>query len=192
MYAVIGLIFSITFVVISFLAKVPTYRVSPVFLIPIMWVPFLLRRWLHLNPIHYFLFGIALLLHDLGAFGLYQNGLPEKWRVVPMLGWSWDIYVHFYFAFAVTFIFYRALEYHLELRPWQTAFFTLMFIMGAGGLHEVMEYASYLLLGEERGMLKPHTAYFLDTSRDLMNNFLGCMTALIIYRLLRAVRRPLR
>jgi uncharacterized membrane protein YjdF len=192
MYAVIGLIFSIGFVVISFLARVPTYKVSPVFLIPIMWVPYLLRRWLHLNPIHYLLFGIALLLHDLGAFGLYQNGLPERWRVVPALGWSWDIYVHFYFAFAVTFIFYRAMEYHLELQPWQTAFFTLMFIMGSGGLHEVMEYTSYLLLGEERGMLKPHTAYFLDTSRDLMNNFLGCMTALIIYRLLRAVRRPLR
>ena len=105
---------------------------------------------------------------------------------------SWDIYVHFYFAFAGTFIFYRALEHHLEMRPWQTAFFTLMFIMGAGGIHEVMEYTSYLLLGEERGMLKPHTAYFFDTSRDLMNNFLGCITALVLYRILRALRRPLR
>jgi len=183
MVALIGLLFSITFVVIAIFAKLPTYRVSPAFLIPILWTPFFLRRWLRLNPVHYFLFAIALLLHDLGAFGLYQK---------EVLGKSWDIYVHFYFAFAATFIFYRALEYHLELRPWQTAFFTLMFIMGAGGLHEVMEYTSFLLLGEEKGMLKPHTAYFLDTSRDLMNNFLGCMSALIIYRILRALRRPLR
>jgi uncharacterized membrane protein YjdF len=192
MYAAIGLFFSLAFVVISLFAKVQTYKVSALFLVAIVWIPFFLRNWLHLNPIHYVLFGIALLLHDFGAFGLYQHGLPENWRVLPFLGWSWDIFVHFYFAFAATFIFYRALEYHLELKQWQTGFFTLMFIMGAGGLHEVMEYASYLLLGEERGMLKPHTAYFLDTSRDLMNNFLGCMTALIIYRILRALRRPLR
>jgi uncharacterized membrane protein YjdF len=192
MYAAIGLVFSIAFVVISIFAKVPTYRVSALFLIFILWIPFFLRRWLHLNPIHYVLFGIALLMHDLGAFGFYQNGLPERWRVLPGMGQSYDVYVHFYFAFAATFIFYRALEYHLELRPWQTAFFTLMFIMGAGGIHEVMEYASYLLLGEEKGMLKPHTAFFLDTSRDLTNNFLGCVTALVIYRILRAVRRPLR
>lgn len=183
MYALIGLLFSITFVVISFFAKVPTYKVAAVFLIVIVWIPYLFRRWLHLNPVHYLLFAIALLIHDLGAFGYYQSGF---------FGLSYDIYVHFYFGFAASLIFYRALEHHLELPPWQTAFFTLMFIMGAGGLHEVMEYASYLLLGEERGMLKPHTAYFLDTSRDLMNNFLGCITALVIYRILRALRRPLR
>src|SRR5438552_2500982 len=143
MYVPTGLIFSIAYIVIGFYAKVPTYKVAPVFLIPILWAPYLLRRWLHLNPYHYLLYGIALLLHDLGAFGFYQNGLPESWRVLPILGKSYDIYVHFYFAFVATFIFYRALEYHLELRPWQTALFTLMFIMGAGGLHEVMEYASY-------------------------------------------------
>jgi uncharacterized membrane protein YjdF len=183
MYALIGLVFSIAFVVITFSAKVPTYKVSAVFLIPILWIPFLLRRWLHLNPIHYLLFAIALLLHDLGAFGFYQRGF---------FGLTWDTYVHFYFGFAATFIFFRALEYHLEMRPWQTAGFTLMFVMGSGGIHEVTEYVSYLLLGEERGMLKPHTAYFFDTSRDLMNNFLGCITALVIYRILRALRRPLR
>jgi uncharacterized membrane protein YjdF len=192
MYVPTGLIFSIAFVIIGFKGNVPTYKVAPVFLIPILWAPYLLRRWLHLNPYHYLLYAIALLLHDLGAFGFYQNGLPENWRVLPILGHSYDIYVHFFFAFAATFIFYRALEYHLELPQWQTALFTLMFIMGSGGIHEVIEYASYLLLGEEKGMLKPHTAYFLDTSRDLMNNFLGCITALVIYRLLRALRRPMR
>jgi len=192
MYVPTGLLFSILFVIVSFMAKVPGYKLAPVFLIPILWIPYVIRRWLHLNPYHFLLFAIALLIHDFGAFGFYQNGLPEKWRVLPFMDRSYDIYVHFFFAFAATFMFYRALEYHLELRQWQTAFFTLMFIMGAGGLHEVMEYASYLLLGEERGMLKPHTAYFLDTSRDLMNNFLGCLTALVIYRILRALRRPLR
>ncbi len=189
MYVPTGLLFSLAFIVIGFMARVPGYKMAPAFLIPILWVPYLLRRWLHLNPYHYLLFALALLVHDCGAFGFYQN-LPQRLRVLGID--SYDIYVHFFFAFAATFMFYRALEYHLELRQWQTAFFTLIFIMGFGGLHEVMEYCSYLLLGEEHGMLKPHTAYFLDTSRDLMNNFLGCLTALVIYRLLRAVRRPLR
>ena len=124
MYALIGLLFSITFVVIAFFAKVPTYKVAPTFLIPILWIPYFFRGWLRLNPAHYLLFGIAMLMHDLGAFGFYQRSF---------FGRSYDIYVHFYFAFAATFMFYRALEYHLELRPWQTGFFTLMFIMGAAG-----------------------------------------------------------
>ncbi|HEV8606680.1 MAG TPA: DUF2238 domain-containing protein [Tepidisphaeraceae bacterium] len=182
MYVPTGLIFSIAIIIIAFVAKVPTYKVSPVFLIPILWAPYALRRWLHLHPFHYLLFALALLLHDLGAFGLYQRGV---------FGVSFDIYVHFYFAFVATFVIYRALEHHLGLRPWQTALFTLLFIMGFGGIHEVMEYASYLLLGEERGMLKPHTAYILDTSRDLTNNFLGCLAALLIHTILRAFRRPL-
>jgi len=52
--------------------------------------------------------------------------------------------------------------------------------MGIGALHEIMEYMSYLLLGEQRSMLKPSTSYFFDTQRDLTNNLLGALTALLI------------
>src|SRR6476646_4355232 len=112
MYVPTGLIFSIAFVVIGFMAKVPGYKLAPAFLIPILWIPYLFRRWLHLNPYHYLLFALALLVHDLGAFGFYQN-LPERLRVFSHVD-SYDIYVHFFFAFAATFMFYRALEYHIE------------------------------------------------------------------------------
>src|SRR5258705_1723957 len=182
MYAAIGILFSIAFPIIAIIASVPTYHVSPAFLIPLLWIAYALRRRLHIHPFHYLLFALALLLHDLGAFGLYQKS---------PLGLSFDIYVHFYFAFAATFIFYRAIEHNLPLRPWQVALFTLLFIMGMGGIHEVMEYASYLLLGEEKGMLKPHTSYIFDTSRDLSNNYLGCLTGLTINAIVRILRRPL-
>ena len=61
--------------------------------------------------------------------------------------------------------------------------------MGFGAIHELFEYASYLLLGEERGMLKPSTAYFFDTQRDLLNNFLGVLTALLAPAVWERVRR---
>jgi uncharacterized membrane protein YjdF len=181
MHAAIALLSSIIILIIAFFAKVPTYRVSPAFLIPLIWLVYALRRRLHIHPFHYLLFALAVLLHDLGAFGLYQKS---------PLGLSFDIYVHFYFAFAATFIFYHALEHSLPLRTWQVALFTLLFIMGMGGIHEVMEYGSYLLLGE-KGMLKPTTSYFFDTSRDLTNNLLGCLTAQIVIAIARVFRRPL-
>jgi uncharacterized membrane protein YjdF len=49
-----------------------------------------------------------------------------------------------------------------------------------------MEYGSYLLLGEERGMLKPSTSYAFDTQRDLVNNLLGTLTALTLGAMFRA------
>ena len=55
-----------------------------------------------------------------------------------------------------------------------------MFMMGIGAIHEIMEYMTFLVLGEERGMLKPSTSYFLDTQRDLTNNLLGTLTALLL------------
>jgi uncharacterized membrane protein YjdF len=64
------------------------------------------------------------------------------------------------------------------MKPWQLNVVTFMFIMGLASLHEIMEYASYLLLGEEKGMLKPSTSYFFDTQRDLLSNLLGALTAL--------------
>jgi hypothetical protein len=53
-----------------------------------------------------------------------------------------------------------------------------------------MEYVTYLLLGEERGMLKPHTSYFFDTQRDLLNNLLGTLTALMVITIAQRFTSP--
>jgi uncharacterized membrane protein YjdF len=91
--------------------------------------------------------------------------------------------VHFYFAVVGALILRRALGHHLpNVRPWHLDVTTLLFIMGFGAIHEIMEYASFLLLGEARGMLKPTTSYFFDTQRDLTNNLLGCALALVVRR----------
>ena len=73
-----------------------------------------------------------------------------------------------------------ALSHHFGdvLKPWQLNVTALLFVMGVG-LHEIMEYMSFLMLGRDRGMLKPDIMYFFDTQRDLLNNLLGATTALV-------------
>ena len=181
----IATVASVVFLIISATAKVPTYRVNPVFLLPLMWAPYWLRRRLFLTPVHYVLFALAISIHDLGAYGFYQRS---------PLPFSYDIFVHYYFAIAVTLMLHRALEKNFPiLRPWQVNVTALLFMMGIGALHEIMEYMSYLLLGEEKGMLKPSTSYFFDTQRDLTNNLLGALTALclafILQRIFDSTRR---
>ena len=168
-YLLIGAVASAIFVVAAALTWLPGYRVAPVFLLPALWGVYLLRHRLHVHPFHFGVYASALVLHDLGAFGLYQRGV---------FGVSFDVIVHFYFALAVALVLHRALRRNVRLKPWQAAGTTLLFVMGMGALHEIMEYGTYLALGEERGMLKPSTSYVFDTQRDLLNNLLGALSAL--------------
>jgi uncharacterized membrane protein YjdF len=168
----VGVVTSIAIVVIALTAKVATYRINPVFLIPLTWVPYYFRRGLYLGVAPYVLFCVAILFHDLGAYGFYQRS---------PFPFSFDIAVHYYFAVPTTAIIYYALAGHFpQLRWWQVAIAAGMFMMGIGAIHEIMEYVTYLLLGEERGMLKPSSSYFLDTQRDLTNNLFGTLTALVL------------
>src|SRR4051812_35728597 len=175
---IIGVVTSILIVIIAIVAKVPNYHINPIFLIPFLWLPYFFRNKLHLHPVHYAMFAIAILFHDLGAFGFYQHS---------PLPWSFDIYVHFYFAVALTLMLYRAIATNFPLKPWHAKLTTLMFMMGIGALHEIMEYLTYLVVGEEKSMLHPSTSYFFDTQRDLTNNLRGALTALTIITVYEAV-----
>jgi uncharacterized membrane protein YjdF len=144
--------------------------VAPVFLIPILWAPYFLRNKIALHPFHYALFASAVLLHNLGAFGFYQKS--------PFGQFSFDIVVHYWFGVVGTLLLYRGFREVVKLGPVAAEIAALMFVMGFGAIHEIMEYCSYLMLGEETGMLKPATSYFFDTQRDLLNNLLGGLTAI--------------
>lgn len=167
---VIGIITSIAMLVISATAQVPKYHLNPVFLLPLLWLGYWLRKPLAVTPATFAAYAVALLLHDLGAYGFYQHS---------PLPWSWDIYVHYFFGIVGTLALRGALAHHFPmLRPWQVNLTTLLFVMGIGALHEIMEYVSYLIGGTKYGMLDPEHMYFFDTQRDLTNNLLGCLTAL--------------
>jgi uncharacterized membrane protein YjdF len=170
-YALIGIIVSAGIVILAIVAKVGTYHAAPVFLLPMLWGVYALRHRFKLSAINFALFGSALLLHMLGALGYYQNS---------PLPFSFDILVHYYFAMVVTFGLAEAFERNYRLRPWHVLALTFFFMMGFAAVHEIMEYCSYLLLGEEKGMLKPGTSYVFDTARDLSNNLLGTLTGLAL------------
>jgi uncharacterized membrane protein YjdF len=168
----------IVLVIDEFFANVSNYHVAPLFLVPLIWAPLLLKNRIHLLPSHYALFVSAVLLHNMGAFGWYQQ-FP--------LGFSFDILVHFYFAFVASFLIHRLLRLSFPFKPWQTSLFTLFVIMGCGALHEIMEFAT-LLLGQH-AMLNKKTSYIYDTERDLTNNLLGVTAGLIVINLWRLLRR---
>jgi len=179
-FFVIASISSAAFIVLAVVARVPTYRVAPAFLIPIAWAFVVLRRRLHLRPAHFLLVALALVLHDLGAFGFYQRSF---------FGVSFDVYVHFYFAFAAAFVVHRFLSRALPLRGWALRAATVLCIMGFGGVHEVMEYMTYLALPREQAMLKDNS-YRYDTSRDLTSNLVGVVVALVVLAVVSSARKP--
>jgi uncharacterized membrane protein YjdF len=169
----IGILFTLVFVTISRFAVIQNYRfVAPAILTIVLWALYGLREKLNLNPFRYAFVASAMLLHMLGAFGYYQR---------TPLPFSYDILVHFYFATALTTALYFAVgKWYPTLTRWQLRIITFFVMMGLAALHEIMEYLTYLVLGEERGMLKPGSSYFFDTQRDLTNNLLGTLTVLIV------------
>lgn len=171
-HRVVAIVSSLAILTMAAFSRVPTYRFAPLFLFPVVWAIYFLRNRLRLNPIHTALIYSAILLHMLGAFGFYQ-----KWPA-PI---SFDIVVHYWFALVVTVALHQALRTNFPLKTWQLNVMTFMFMMGLASLHEVMEYGSYLVLGEQ-GMLK-EGSYRFDTSRDLLNNLLGTLTAMAVLAL---------
>jgi uncharacterized membrane protein YjdF len=116
-----------------------------------------------------------------GAYGFYQKS---------PLPFSFDILVHYYFALVLTLAIFRLLKGNFPgLRPWHVFVITFFIMMGTAAMHEIMEYMSYLILGEAKGMLKPSTSYFFDTQRDLTNNLLGTLTSLCGMWIARRIRR---
>jgi uncharacterized membrane protein YjdF len=167
-FVVIGLVGSVILAGLAFVATTPNYRIAPAFLIPMLWAVFFLRRRMHVHPFHYALFASAMVLHNLGAFGFYQRSF---------FGLSFDIYVHFYFGLVGTLLVRRALSRTVPLHRWQVVVGAVLLVMGVGAIHELFEYATYLIGGPKYSMLK-ESSYMFDTSRDLLDNFLGALVAL--------------
>ena len=155
-------------------ASVTKYRWSALSLVPLIWIVFALRTRLALRPLHYALFAVAVLAHDMGAFGWYQR------RVV---GLEYDWLVHFFFGVVGGLIVARTLQVRLGVRGLALGLLTVLTVTGMGGLHEIVEAGSTALLGAEHGMLHvgPEDPY--DTQQDMLNNVLGSTLALGLRRI---------
>jgi uncharacterized membrane protein YjdF len=156
-----------------------TYKFSFAILGPILWLIYFLRHRLALHPLHFALFGTALLLHNLGALGYYRR---------EFFGMEFDLFVHFYFGFVAGFVLYRALGRFFKLAGWRLWVAVALLTLGIGGVHELIEWSTTLAMGPERGMLKidPHDPF--DTQKDLANNLAGALLAVAFYALARKLR----
>src|SRR5919106_1540888 len=166
---------SLAFVLVSLVphAGAAKYRFSFLFLVPILWGVYALRRRLSIRPLDFGLFALALLLHDLGAFGAYS------WNV---MGLQFDWCVHFFFGLVGGLIVTRALEAQLAVRGFALWLFVVLVITGIGGLHEIVEAASTRYLGKDLGMLYIGPDNLYDTQEDLLGNVLGACAALALRR----------
>jgi uncharacterized membrane protein YjdF len=155
-----------------------TYRLSFLFLAPPLWILYALRRRIYLHWFHFALLASALLLHNLGVFGFYRR---------EFFGLQFDTYVHFYFGFCCAFLVSRALELGYRIVGWRLWIATILGILGFGAIHELIEWASSLALGPERGMLKVLADDPYDTQKDLLNNLLGTLLSLSFSTVFRRV-----
>jgi uncharacterized membrane protein YjdF len=172
---VIGALATLAFCGISFSSggAVAKYRYSFLFLIPILWAVYALRRRLLLRPVQFALFAAALVLHDLGAFGWYQR---RVWGI------KFDWCVHFVFGAIGASILVRLLWIRLGARGRTGAVLTVLVLMGLGAIHEIVEAASTMVLGTEYGMVIIGPDNPFDTQQDLMANLLGALLALAVAR----------
>jgi uncharacterized membrane protein YjdF len=161
---------SLAFVLVSLASRagVPKYRFSFLFLVPILWAVYGLRRRLSIRPLHFALFAFALLMHDLGAFGAYS------WSVI---GLQFDWCVHFLFGLVGGLIVADVLHAQLGARGYGLGLLVVLVVTGIGGLHEIGEAASTRYLGKDLGMLHIGVDNPYDTQEDLLANVVGACAA---------------
>jgi len=133
------------------------------------------KERLDLHAFHFFLFGIFLVFHNFGVFGLYDS---------YYFGIEFDTYVHFYFGLVSMLILNRTYDKWIKLDDKRLKYFALVtLILGMSALHEILEYAGGVLLGEGMGFLKAGTSdiEMWDTQTDMRNNLFGGMVVLFYY-----------
>jgi uncharacterized membrane protein YjdF len=168
-------------IVLSTLAKPgSTYRYSFLFLSALLWMVYGVRGRLHLHAFHVGLVASALLLHNLGVFGLYRR---------EFFSLQFDTYVHFYFGVCGGFLLSNGLAEGYGIRGWRLWLAVTLGILGMGAIHELIEFASTLAMGPERGMLKTLAEDPYDTQKDLFNNMLGTLVSLACSAVFNATRR---
>ena len=142
------------------------YRFDSAIMIFTLGFAYLIRKKIHLHPMHFFLFSTLMVLHNLGVFGFYGK---------VYLGMEYDFWVHSYFGLVFSWMLIRA---HLFNKIFSTPFMYLMVILlvlGFSAAHEIIEYQGAKTFGEGEGFI-----FFgvgdkdkFDTQKDMQNNLLG-------------------
>lgn len=174
-YALPAALATVAFVLISMFPsadRAAKYRWSFASLVPLTWVIVLLRRRLALTPTIFVLFLLALLAHDMGAFGWYQRDLGIV---------QYDWLVHGWFGVVGGIAVARALELRVGVAGRAVGLLTVLVVTGLGGLHEIMEASTTMFLGDQYGMLHVGSDPY-DTQQDMLCNVVGSTGAVLLRR----------
>ncbi|MEK6896344.1 MAG: DUF2238 domain-containing protein [Nanoarchaeota archaeon] len=152
------------------------YKWDFFFLIGLLWAVYLMRDKIKLYPLHFFLFSLFLIMHNLGTFGTYSNFY---------FGFEYDFWVHSYFGLVSAFILYRTYRLAGPYRGWFMYLAIIAVILGFSAFHELFEYAGAMTVGEGEGVLFVGAGDTdeWDTQKDMRNNLIGAIAGLALYRI---------
>ncbi|MBI4440220.1 hypothetical protein HY638_04580 [Candidatus Woesearchaeota archaeon] len=120
------------------------------------------------------------ILHSAGIFGLYGREFSFI---------MFDKVVHFYAFVVASILFYRVLEKSTSISKPSLIAVVILISVGAGAFTEMIEYTSYLLLGQGDGFFfygsgdwseKVRGGSWGDSMTDLMANVLGSAAGVLI------------
>lgn len=159
------------------------YKLDFFFLLGVFLMVYFYREKLRLHWFHFLLFGLFLVVHNLGTFGFYSNFY---------LGLEYDWYVHAFFGLSAGLILFRAFKLDKGVGDkWHLVWMVLIVALGLSVMHELfIEFAGALLLGKGEGMLYigAGDVDMWDTHKDMFFNFIGAVLALGVYGLRRVLR----
>lgn len=162
---------------------------------------FLLAKWLHVGKVSFILFNVALLSHNLGAFGLYSI----SWGI-----FGYDNVVHFLSSFVAAYIVFNFIAYKLHVKQHKKSTFddhvpvlillVISLVAMMGVLIEVMEFIGYTYLGAGDGIFfvgagdsgdeADVTGQYVDTMSDILVNAAGTLLGVLVYYHFRYRKRP--
>lgn len=151
------------------------YKYDFLFLMALLWGVYLLKDRFKVHPFHFFLLCVFLILHNLGTFGTYS---------MDFFGIEYDFYVHTFFGIVSGLMLYRT---YTLVGPYKKKWFVcvtvIALVLGFSAFHELFEYAGAILVGEGEGVLFVGAGDVdeWDTQKDMRNNLLGGLMALLIY-----------
>lgn len=150
------------------------YKWDFIFLIGLLWGVYFLRDKIKLHPLHFFLFALFLILHNLGTFGTYSN---------YYFGMEFDFWVHSYFGIVSSLMLFRTYKLVGPYKGWFMYVAIIVLVLGFSAFHELFEYAGAMTVGEGEGVLFMGAGDIdeWDTQKDMRNNLIGAIIGLGLY-----------
>lgn len=138
------------------------------------WFLYLIRNKINLNPFHYFLFELFLLMHLLGIFGAYT--IKVNWL-------EYDMIMHGFFGFVAVLIFLNKYDLKISKKEWLEYLIIISAILGLSVLHEIIEYIGAIVIGSGGGFLGFGPGDFgeFDTQIDLIMNLIGILIGISLH-----------